>query len=67
MRKFLKVIALFLSFALLSGAVCSCSSNDLTVSNSSETGTDDVTSDSSDTASDVSTDTSDTVSDESPD
>ena len=67
MRKFLKVIALFLSFALLAGAVCSCSSNDLTVSNSSETGTDDVTSDSSDTASDVSTDTSDTVSDESPD
>ncbi len=63
MRRFLKVTALFLSFVLLAGAVCSCTSNGLTASNSSETGTDDVTSNSSGTASDTSPDTSDTTSD----
>ena len=63
MRKFLKAIALLLSFVLLAGAVCSCASNDLTVSDSSESSTEDVTSESSGTISDVLPDTSDTISD----
>lgn len=63
MRKFLKVIALLLSFVLLAGAVCSCASNDLTVSDSSESSAEDVTSESSGTISDALPDTSDTISD----
>ena len=63
MRKFLKAIALLLSFVLLAGAVCSCASNDLTVSDSSESSAEDVTSESSGTVSDALPDTSDTISD----
>ena len=63
MRKFLKVIALLLSFVLLAGAVCSCASNDLTVSDGSESSAEDVTSESSGTISDALPDTSDTISD----
>lgn len=63
MRKFLKAIALLLSFVLLAGAVCSCASNDLTVSDSSESSAEDATSESSGTVSDALPDTSDTISD----
>lgn len=63
MRKFLKAIALLLSFVLLAGAVCSCASNDLTVSDSSESSAEDVTSESSGTISDALPDTSETISD----
>ena len=63
MRKFLKVIALLLSFVLLAGAVCSCASNDLTVSDGTESSAEDVTSESSGTISDALPDTSDTISD----